>query len=381
MRKTNLIIIIISLVITSCNNDRERNQEFPKLEFIYSYNVNFFHFVDKLSRWSPYTKDHAFSFYNQYFEISDEDKQVLDLYRSNRILLDWEWEMELFKWAHHDYSFDSLIQLDTIEVNDLDTILYNLKKCIDYFRNKNNKQYNLSYIISERFDQLLEYKPDMDKHSDFITKKLKESQDYYNIWTSDQNVDYSEFPIYICFNFIDNYRSGGANGNGVYAEIDLSKDTSSLEGTAIILIHELLHKIIEAENIVTKTIDELDLTLSSVNNFLSQYDLTKNDLLNKLNESSPREYGDNEFSTIEEIIVYHLANVIVADKSDEFIIEKIRYYSDNDKLLHARIWTGVQLLNKLYSNFEYSENENQFIWQFIRIFYERVYFENYENIL
>ena len=44
-----------------------------------------------------------------------------------------------------------------------------------------------------------------------------------------------------------------------------------------------------------------------------------------------------------------------------------------------RVWYGVSLFKKEYENFNNQKVEkNDFVWKLIEIFYEKVYFENYE---
>jgi hypothetical protein len=114
--------------------------------------------------------------------------------------------------------------------------------------------------------------------------------------------------------------------------------------------------------------------------FMKRNNLTQEKLLEIFESIDTLGLGNPEFMIFEEINVYLIAPVIIRNYSDEKVAQIFSYCKNKGKREYERIWYGVQIFKKEYEKIDKLDfNKNKFIWGLIEIYYERIYFENYDK--
>jgi hypothetical protein len=356
-----LIIILISI---GCIHQEEKQS---KLDIRINYNANLFHFVDYLSQWSEYTGSDALNFYKQHFELSEQDNKQLIKYSSIREKLGWEEEINLFNWAYDGFVIRETTRKEYVE----------LKSVIEYFSKRENEENNLEQILKDEFSKLLSYKQQIKQYSLKLEETFSEIDNYLTIWTP--KVNFSKYPIYLCFSHSDNSTHGGANGAGVFSEIMVNDKKDGIRIGFSTITHEITHKATDIMNFLIEFIENSN--TKEANDFLKQNNLTKNELSKIFSSTDTLGFGNPEAKVFEEINVYFIAPVTIDNMTVKQINDKIVLYKNRNKREFERVWYGVQLFKKEYDKIENSDfDKKSFIWKLIEIYYNKVYFENYKSI-
>jgi hypothetical protein len=340
------------------------------------FNVNLLHFIDHLSQWSQYTGDDAKKLYLKYFEITDQDKRMLDEYSSIRNKLGWEAEIDLFNWAYNNFTIDNP---DSVE-NTLKNIqeLADLKKIIEYFSKRKNDKADLYKILKEKFNELSTMSTNITDYASVVENDIKKIKPYINVWVNE--FDFNKYPVYICFSHCENSTHGGANGPGIYSEFDTIKKEKSLASGFNIITHELLHKITPIGDNLIKFLNNEDNYTKSAHNFMLKNKLDKNKLLQAFESTDPEGLGNSESKIFEEVNIYLFAPVMI-NSMDSLKINKIFEQNKKNGIKeYVRIWYGVRLFKKEFENVNISDlNKSEFIWKLIELYYEKIYFNSYCN--
>lgn len=99
---------------------------FKNLVFRSSYNTCLFNFIDKLSRWSPFTSPEMHQHWKENFGFNKEDDLKIKGYKKARAKLGWDKAADLLDWAYTGFP-PSKEYLDILE-------------CVRYFESRVNKQ-------------------------------------------------------------------------------------------------------------------------------------------------------------------------------------------------------------------------------------------------
>ena len=152
-------IYILGLILFTfgCSN---QEKEQSKLDIRIDYNSNLFHFVDYLSQWSEYVDKDALSFYEKYFNLTEQDKKMLNKYSFARKKLGWEKEIDLFNWAYSEFTVDSTTPKE----------YYELKSVIEYFSNKRDEHKTLEQLLKEEYSNLVSLEPQIKKYCSCLEK-------------------------------------------------------------------------------------------------------------------------------------------------------------------------------------------------------------------
>lgn len=369
------LTLFLLVVLASCNS--EQNMNSSQLKIRIDYNVNLFHFVDHLSQWSEYTGDDAEKLYTKFFIITDEDKGMLEKYSASRNKLGWGAEIDLFNWAYNEFNIDStLIQGSSEEID------YNeyaeLKSVIEYFSKRSNGKISVENILKEKYSELLKIKVDIEQYASNLQNIFLDINAYLYLWIDSGKIDYSKFPIYICFAHNENSTHGGANGAGVYSEFEYNKGKEGVINGFDVITHELVHKITNIGHYLIEFIKNENIYTKEALSFMERNNLTQNKLLEIFESVDTSGLGNPEFMVFEEVNVYYIAPVIIRNLSDKQIAQQINRFRINGVKEFERIWYGVQLFKKEYEQIDTSDfDKNKFIWGLIETYYEKIYFENY----
>lgn len=364
MKKLFQFIVIIILTL-SCSISKKKDKE---LNIIIDYNVNLFHFVDHLSRWSEYTGSDALKFYEKYFELNSTDNEMLNKYVTARDKLCWEEEINLFIWAYNGFKINQETASEYTE----------LKIVIDYFVNRKKDKYSLENILKNEYSKLLAIEPQIREYSSEIEKMFSEIEPWLTIWTPEP--DYSEYPIFICFSHSDNSTHGGANGNGVYSEFMVNDKQDGVRIGFSIITHELTHKVTDIMNFLMDFLRNDNSYTEKAQRFLNTNDLTKNELIKIFESADTLGFGNPEVKVFEEINVYFIAPVFIEKMNEEQIKNEVKKYRARGNREFERVWYGVSLFKTEYENImNQNINRDDFVWNLIEIFYENIYFENYKS--
>ncbi|MBN2857179.1 MAG: hypothetical protein JXN63_02140 [Candidatus Delongbacteria bacterium] len=341
-----------------------------------NYNVNLLHFIDHLSQWSQYTGDDAKNMYLKYFDITDQDQKMLDKYSSIRNKLGWEAEIDLFNWAYKSFSIDNSDSVKNTLKNVQD--LTELKIIIEYFSKRKSDKATLNSILKEKFSELSDMSTNIINYASNVEKDIENIKPYINIWVDE--VDFSKYPVYVCFSHCENSTHGGANGPGIYSEFDTTKKEKSIGNGFNIITHELLHKVTSIENNLIEFIKSEDNYVKSAQDFMRKNNLYKNKLLQVFESTDPEGLGNPESKVFEEVNIYLFAPVMI-NSMDSLKVNRI-YEQNKSKGIkeYTRIWYGVRLFKKEFESINQSSfNKNEFIWRLIELYYEKIYFDSYCN--
>ena len=234
----------------------------------------------------------------------------------------------------------------------------------------------MKQILQNRFNQLKAYEPSIVANSKELNGIFKKYTPYLKVWSD--SLDFAKYPVYFCFSHAENSTYGGANGEGTYSEIVVSKKEKGIKKGFSTVTHELVHKMTNiSPNIIHFLSDDQSYT-DRANAFLKKNQLNKEDLLAIFQSKDSLGFGNPESKVFEEINVYFIAPVCLEGMSEKEIRNKISFYQKHQQKEYERVWQGVRLFKKEYEQLNlYSKKD--FIWKLIAIFYQDVYFKNYKR--
>ena len=335
--------------------------------FIYDFNTNFFHFVDNLSNWSPYTNKEGINLYSLHEEITKEDKKQLENYALFRKELEWENEINLFWWAYEEFTYDAFLKyIDGEYKYDKKEIYEGLKKTIDYFKTKAN----VYKVLEEKFFKLSEKIDLIKNEANFIEEKLSRYNKILNIFGNSKDI-YS-FPIFIFFEYNKIFSQGAANGEGIYTEFNEDVDIKQIQYKMGTIIHELLHKITNVEKIITEYVE------NNSQHFSNAVITEKGIDVSFLYERETAELVE-EVKVFEEIIMYLISDVYIRNRPIDKTIESYKHEMRNKNVY--RIWVGVKYFKPIFDKFlSDSIEEDEFMNLLVEIFIKKIYYKNFRGV-
>jgi len=165
--------------------------------------------------------------------------------------------------------------------------------------------------------------------------------------------------MFLVYTLSAKHSQGGANGDGIFAEVDPSASPKSIFRQCGIYLHEALHHSLCPRQTF------IEFTCHGKSRRAKR-------LCELLKGSAPEERGDCESSMLDEILVYTLSGVIMG--SDDPKTEFDRACKEGDKQ-NARLWDGVQILLPIIrQQIEKPRAKDRFLKQFIDTFVNKVHF-------
>lgn len=338
------------------------------LDIRIDYNVNLLHFVDHLSQWSQYTGDDAKKLYLTYFKITEQDQKMLEKYSSIRNKLGWEAEIDLFDWAYGNFE----TQNSPIDIQALTEI----KNVIDYFAVRQNDKVKLDMVLKGKFDELFSLKSKILSYASSVQENITQIEPYLNIWTNE--IDFQKYPLYICFSHYENSTHGGANGQGVYSELDISNKEKGISRGFDTITHELIHKVTKISDKLIEFLENDENYTEYAQTFMDKHKLNKEKLVSIFESKDTEGYGNPEGKVFEEVNVYLFAPVMINQYDSLRITKTYEHYKQKEMKEFARTWHGVKLFKEVYDAVSITDyDKKEFFWRLIETFYEKIYYCNY----
>jgi len=279
-----------------------------KIIFKTNYNVLIWHFVDMLSKWNYFVEPFIHKYYKKEWGLSQKDRKQLQAYSQKRSKFGWDAESDLFEWAFQGFPTNKKFSP--------------LLEHIQYFERQRNKQNKtLQSILKKQLDNVLEGK-------EYIESQMKQA-DVNQIIGKISNLlgfkmtGYNPISAYLACSMIKGSSQGGANGDGIYAEIPPGEYDRAYE----IIIHEYLHKALRPHKYFKEIQNE---------NLRHLY----NSKVNKI-------YQDELYHFLEEVIIHSLSDVIIHGINPEEKIDQTIKYTELKKLRRnrwIRLWTATKIV-------------------------------------
>lgn len=279
-----------------------------------SEQVAFFHFVDTISAWDPICPADSVDYALLGIPKPDEEsKSWLIRYAAARRPLGFSKETALFQWAEAGFPLDGYPKEYQA-----------LKEAIDHFWN----QAGYRDPLARRMRELEKVGSQMSEELNRLNAKMKALRGVTRVFSRKGHPVWNQLPIFLVYTFSKTSAQGGANGEGIYAEMDPSASPKSIQRCSGIFLHEALHKSLLPREVF------LD--------FSDRYPRKpwKKDLSSKASD----EGGDTEAAMLDEILVYTLADVILGDRIPE---NEIQNYTEQRNKKLVRTWDGIRKLYPL----------------------------------
>lgn len=279
------------------------------LRFHLSERASFLHFVDQLSRWSPYCNPVDLP-YLGIPTLGEADEVWLQRYAAARRPLGWRAQTDLFLWAEAGFPLEGRSPGHA-----------EMKAAIDHFR----AIPGFRSPLSRRMKEVESRRPFIDDEIARLQTGLKALRGVVDVFGAEQPRRREEVPLFVMYNFKPRSSGGGANGDGIFTELDLSASSAD-EPRPTHLLHEYLHLALRPRDRF-KAFTAASPELASWQQALSS--------------SAPDERGDNEAAMLDEILVHALANVVVEGRDPEGEIQNDARGGDKQRV---RLWDGVRIL-------------------------------------
>ena len=315
-----------------------------------SEKVAFFHFIDRISAWSPYCDAERVDLeYLGIPELSNEDKIILIRYASARKPLNHGAETDLFLWAEQGFP----MQNKPAEYA-------TLKAAVEYFFAKTE----FREPLSRRMHALEQIAPRINDEFLLIDAKIASLHGIVNVFLANNSKKWNEIPIFLVYTLSAKHSQGGANGDGIFAEVDPSESPQKISHQCGVFLHEALHQSLHPRQAF------IEFTCHGKGG-------RETSLCEFLKAIAPDERGDYESAMLDEILVYTISNVILEDKNPQTEFEHA--CRSGDKQL-ARLWDGVQiLLPTIRQQIEKPLSKDLFLQQLIEIFVSKVHFKVWKS--
>ncbi|WLT32342.1 hypothetical protein [Geothrix sp. PMB-07] len=279
-----------------------------------SEQVAFFHFVDTISAWDPICPADSVDYALLGIPKPDEESRSwLVRYAATRRPLGFGEETALFLWAEAGFP-----------LNGYPKEYKELKEVIDHFWNQAGYQDPLA----RRMRELEKVRPLMSDELDRLDAKMRALRGVTRVFARKGRPAWNQLPIFLVYTFSKTSAQGGANGEGIYAEMEPGASPKSIQRCCGIFLHEALHKSLRPREVF------LD--------FSDRYPRKRWKL--DLSSKAPDEGGDTEAAMLDEILVYSLADVILGDRIPE---KEIQNYTQHRNKKLVRTWDGVRKLYPL----------------------------------
>lgn len=200
----------------------------PKLRFISNYNVSLYHFTEKLTIWDRFVSPTFKEYLEERFELDHNDIEVLNKLKLARAKLAWESETKLHDWANQ--GFPKVSSYNDIYV------------AMRHFELKINKNGGTLKEFLEKAQ------PAIDRIASQLVDKFERCGIEEDIAKMQQLIGYQptlpEIPAFIVPTPTKNSYQGGANGDGITAEV--YPEDKDLARILDLVAHEYAHKAFNA---------------------------------------------------------------------------------------------------------------------------------------
>lgn len=199
----------------------------PNLQFISSYSLSLYHFVEKLTIWEPNVSHQFQDYLNERYELSTEDEAILEKLKQQRNKLGWDYEVLLHEWAEQEFP-------DNEQFTDIYT-------AVRWFENKTDKS-------GESFaEKIAKFQPLLNEKTRMLEQMWNdlEIQDEFTKMQALLEFTYpgSSIPAFIVPSPDPDSLQGGANGEGITVEV--YPDAEDLDNSFSLIVHEFAHKAID----------------------------------------------------------------------------------------------------------------------------------------
>jgi len=305
-----------------------------------SENAAFFHFIDTISAWSPYCASESVDYTLLGVPKPDEGaKAWLRRYADARKALGYQAETELFLWAEEGFPLEGRPES-----------YRELKASVDYFFGRTDYRDPLA----QRMGDLKRLAPMVVRELGQLDSKMQALKGVTNVFAQKTAPRWTDIPIFLMYTFSKHSSQGGANGEGIYAEVDPAASQGELREQCGIFLHEALHKVLQPRTAFKEFADK-----GPDNRTWGQ----------DLRVKAADEGGDEEAAMLDEILVYTLADVITRGRDPE---KEIRNYGSDGGKQFVRLWDGIRTLRPLIqSQLDKPQPRDRFLADLISTFLSR----------
>ncbi len=288
-----------------------------------NYNVLLVDFINGASKWDYFVGPHIPRYFTANYQITDEVQQHLSEYARIKAELGWDQEAELLNWAYSGFP-----------ENDKFSQLLEHLVAIAEAKRKDGK------TLKEELESVL---PTIQETSVELERQFNNLTTQKNILIFTEVFETTPksgvLPAYITYSPDPNSSQGGANGEGIVAQVSTTGNTkSNFNNSLLILAHEFTHKELNPAVYFEKHFPEFDRTIEAIYKATFSY-------------------------FIEEVIVYSLNDVLVFGMSPSKNLEHYRKLYEKDPSrrdrwvqLYSEIEKGAPVL-KRYLQKEISKEE------------------------
>lgn len=314
-----------------------------------SEKVAFLHFVDTVSAWSPYCDAETVDFrFLGIPALGEEDNANLLRYASARKPLGYEAETQLFLWAEQDFP-----------LQDRPAEYGELKAVLAYFMAKPE----FREPLLQRMRDLEDIAPKVLEEMGRLDDQMASLRGVTDAFLREDAPRWNEVPMFLMYTFSATHSQGGANGDGIYAEVDPGASRKAISYQCNIFLHEALHRSLRPRQAFLEFA-------------CSRNDRRPGARCRSLRQCAPDERGDDESAMLDEILVYAISEIVVGGKEAE--TEFQRAMKNGDKQ-YIRLWDGVRsLLPSIQRQIKKPQSKDRFLHRLVTIFTRKIHFEVWE---
>ena len=279
-----------------------------------SERVAFFHFIDTISAWSPYCPAESVDYALLGVPKPDEEaKAWLRRYAAARRPLGHEAETALFLWAEQGFPMEGH-----------PGSYRELKASVEHFMARTEYWDPLA----RRMRELEIQAPLVEQELQQLDAKMQALQGVTRVFARKRTLRWNDIPVFLVYTFSKHSSQGGANGEGIYAEIDPAASPEHLREQSGIFLHEALHKALRPREAFKEFAGGRG----------------KETWDQALRSKAPDEGGDDEAAMLDEILIYTLADVITRGRNPE---KEMQNYGRQGQKQFVRLWDGVRTLRPI----------------------------------
>lgn len=336
-----LLLLVPPIMAKEGSSPRPDHKQVPSISSTgptlrLSEQVAFLHFVDTVSAWDPVCPADSVDYALLGIpKLNEESKTGLLQYAAARRTLGMGQEIALFLWAEAGFPLDGYPKEYQI-----------LKEVIDHFWN----QADYRSPLSRRMRELKQVGPQISAELNRLDERMKRLDGVTRVFAKKGRPTWNQLPIFLVYTFSKTSAQGGANGEGMYAEMAPDASPDSIQRCCGIFLHEALHKSLRPREVFLDFSDRH----------------SRKPWKNLLSSKAPDEGGDTEAAMLDEILVYSLADVILGDRAPE---EEIRNYTKHQNKKLVRTWDGIRKLCPLIQRqVDHPRSSTSFLSELIEAF-------------
>jgi len=279
-----------------------------------------FNFVDTLSQWDYFVGQHIRQYYKENYNLDENDKKQLKEYAKIRKKIDWEKEIALFNWAYD--GFTPHTEFSTLE------------STLKHFETKTSKNgQTLKLELEEATQQITDIAKDIQQrfNEQQIEKTIRDFAVLFNSPLSNEPL-----PCYLTYSPFDESTQGGANGDGIYAQVSTSlQRDNQVQITIETVAHEYMHKVLNPGRYFKEHSDDAKRKM--------------------YNTKFPEIYPDELYQFVEEVIVHSINDVLTfgIDPIEERDYYDGAYKDDEERRKQVvTLWQAISDVSKILGEFK-----------------------------